>query len=75
MNMLEQLQLIEKAKDMIHNSDLTPEVKIKLQIVINDLKTQLILTGTDNVKYIARIDVYAELLNKLLDKISGCKYD
>lgn len=67
---------IEKAKDFIQDDpDMRPENKLKLQRLLTDIRGELMTTDYLNTQTLARLDVYAEVANKILDKLAALKED
>lgn len=66
---------IEKAKDTIQESSLSAEEKMKVQNLLSEVRSELFISDYLNTQILARLDVYADICNKILDRLSSNKYD
>lgn len=63
---------IEQCKTYVDNDpDMKPEAKLKLQQMLTDVRGELLTTDFLNVQTLARLDVYAEVATKILDRLAN----
>jgi len=62
---------IEKLKDFVFvTSDITPEAKSRIFLYLSDIKSELHTNDYLNTQILARLDVYADICNKILDRLA-----
>ena len=63
---------IERAKDLVFNSrTMDPNEKLALQQLLTEVRGELNVTDYLNTQVLARLDVYADICNKVLDRLAA----
>lgn len=62
-------QSLEAAKDVVELSKLLPAEKIEIQRHLNGVRSTLFQLNSDLAANVARVNVYADLCNKMLDRL------
>lgn len=62
-------ETVEKAKDLVAKSKLGSDEKLELQKLLTDIRSELLHFDAQVTECTSRQNVYAEVSNKILDRI------